>query len=359
MRNPSASPLLQGGLGAPETPHAADAWPGLLASALIEAIGRHLDARLAAFALDGLVCWPSGELSAGALATVRGAAGAVERERRPVVLRRRTPSVMAAPLLGRRGWLGALVVVTSDAVAAGAPSRIEALARQAAAALENASLPGRGEQPPGRLSVVLVDAHTIVRQGLRSLLEREGATVVGEAGSAPAALDVIELSQPDVALLDLELSQAGPGEGLDLCGRVSERFPRVGVVVLTAVRDHALVLEALRRGARGYVVKDVDLVGLVSVVRAVKRGESGFDSHSAAAIVRSVAGGAVGRRPGLSGRELEVVRLVARGRTNREIGAACFISESTVKFHIRHAMAKLGAHHRTEIVYAAGRLGLI
>ena len=358
MWNPSASPLLHGGLGAPEISRADQTWPTLLASALIEAIARQLGARVAAFSLDGLVCCASRELSPADLATVQEATTAVERQRGPVVLDGPgPPAVVAAPLPARHGSLGSLVVVAPDADAV---PRVEALARRAAAALESAGLPEHDEQPcAGLVRVVLVDDHTIVREGLRSLLERQGARVVGDAGGAAAALEVIQRTQPDIVLLDLELSHAGPREGLELCGQISERFPAVGVVVLTAFRDQALVVEALRRGARGYLVKDVDVAGLLGVIRAVIRGESGFDAHSAAAVVRSVAAGPRARRPELSCRELEFVRRLASGRTNREIGEACFISESTVKFHVRQAMAKLGARHRTEVVYAAGRLGLI
>ncbi|HXM55018.1 MAG TPA: response regulator transcription factor [Candidatus Dormibacteraeota bacterium] len=356
-----------------------------MATALAEAIARHLGAQLAVFSLDGLVCWPSGELSSGTLSTVRQAATAVARARRPVVLDGHAPpAVVAAPLPTRDGSLGSLVVVTPDSDGGGTVPRVEALARQAAAALENALQFERGEQqrfrressegvprqetdgrprrpagaPQEQVNVVVVDDHTIVREGLRSLLEEAGARVVGEAGSAADALEVIGRSQPDVVLLELTLSRTGPREGLELCRHISERFPAVRVVVLTAFQDQALVLDALRRGARGYVAKDIDAAGLVNVIRAVQRGESGLDSHSASAVVRSVVAGTDAHRE-LSPRELEVLRLVAGGRTNREIGEECFISESTVKFHVRHVMTKLGVRHRAEVVYAAGRLGLI
>jgi two-component system, NarL family, response regulator DevR len=359
MRSGTASPRHDGGLIPPLISPDTGGWPRLLASGLVEAIARHLGARLAALSLDGLVWWPPYELSSGALRIVQEAATAVERERGPVVLDGRPPApVVAVPLSAGEGRPGSLVVLAPHAGARGAVPGVQALARQAAAALEHARLVDQDRMLQEPVTVVVVDDHTIVREGLRSILEGAGASVVGEAGSAAAALDVIGRSEPDVVLLELKLGRAGPGEGLELCGRINERFPAVGVVVLTASEDQTLVLDALRRGARGYVVKDVDVAGLVDVIRAVKRGESGFDSHSAAAVVRSVASGA-DARPELSARELEVVRLVATGRTNRQIGEACFISESTVKFHVRHVMAKLGARRRAEVVCAAGRLGLL
>jgi DNA-binding NarL/FixJ family response regulator len=371
MWRASGWPCPGGGLGPPEISAAASAWPKLLAAALTEAIARHLGAELAALATDRLVCWPPCELSSDALATVHEAATAAARERGPVVLDTHSPpTIVAAPLQAGSAApspLGSLVVVTSASGTRGMVRWVERLAGQAAAALENARLFDLGQPPHrhghrelhDRVSVVVVDRHRIVREGLRSVLETEGASVVGEAGSAAMAHEVVRRSQPDVLLLDLELSEAGPREGLELCARISEQFPAVGVVVLVAFPNQALVLDALRRGARGCVEKDVDVAALAGVIRAVRSGESGFDSRTASAVVRSLTADVDARRPALSARELEVIRLVARGRTNRQIGQACFISESTVKYHVRHVMAKLDARHRTEVVYVAGRLGLI
>lgn len=213
-------------------------------------------------------------------------------------------------------------------------------------------------EPPG-VRVVIVDDHTIVREGLRAVLELEpDVEVVGEAATAETALGVVGEHRPDVVLLDLRLSEDRPAEGLDLCAAITRAFPEVGVVVLTSFHDQALVVDALRRGARGYVLKDVDVVDLVKIIRAVHRGESGLDTRSATLVVRSLSG-AGPTRPPLTSRELEIVRLLAKGLTNREIGQASFISESTVKFHLRNVMTKLQVRHRAEVVYAATRLGLL
>lgn len=296
---------------------------------------------------------------------------AATREGGPVVIDAHPPAtIVAAPLqtdTAAPSRLGSLVVVTPASGTRGMVQSVERLADQAAAALENARLFDLGQpahrhergELRDRVRVVIAGRHRIVREGMRSVLETEGASVVGEAGSAAAAHEEVRRSQPDVLLLDLELGEAGPGEGLDLCARITEQFPAVGVVALVAFPNQALVLDALRRGARGCVQKDVDVAGLTGVIRAVRSGESGFDSRTASAVVRSLSADVDTRRPALSAREREVVRLVARGRTNRQIGQVCFISESTVKYHVRHVMAKLGACNRTEVVYAAGRLGLI
>lgn len=218
---------------------------------------------------------------------------------------------------------------------------------------------GDGVDAPASIRIVVVDDHTIVREGLKSVLELEAdVVVVGEAATPEAALRAVGEHRPDVVVLDLKLSDDRPAEGLELCTEIVRGFPEVGVVVLTTFHDQGLVLDALRRGARGYVLKDVDVVDLVKIIRAVHRGESGFDTRSAALVVRSLAG-----RPEVSSRltsrEIEIVRLLARGLTNREIGRASFISESTVKFHLRNIMGKLQVHHRAEVVYAATKLGLL
>jgi two-component system response regulator DevR len=199
-----------------------------------------------------------------------------------------------------------------------------------------------------RIRVVIVDDHTIVREGLRSILELEqDIAVVGHAGSPAEALATVAAAQPDVVLLDLKLDEDGPVTGLTLCGDIVSRHPGMGVVVLTTFHDQALVMAALRRGAKGYVLKDVDVVDLLRIIRGVRAGslmvhvESEQDS------------------PRLTRRELEIVRLLARGLTNREIGKATLISDSTVKFHVRGIMRKLAVHHRAEVVYAATKLGIL
>jgi DNA-binding NarL/FixJ family response regulator len=209
--------------------------------------------------------------------------------------------------------------------------------------------------------VVIVDDHAIVRRGLRSMLELEqDIAVVGEAGGSAEALRTVERTRPEVVLLDLKLSPDADSEGLDVCSRIIERRPGTGVIVLSTFLDERLVAEALQRGAQAYVLKDVDLGELVRIIRAVARGESGFDSRTAA-VVRALAAGtrAEDDRAALTRREREVVSLIAEGLTNREIGQAIFVSESTVKFHLRNVMRKLDVHHRAEVAYAASRLGLL
>jgi two-component system response regulator DevR len=210
------------------------------------------------------------------------------------------------------------------------------------------------------IRILVVDDHTIVRQGLRSILELEpDFTVVGEAADADAAIADTAQLRPDVVLLDLKLSDSAPAEGLDVCATLRDQQPAVRIVVLTTFLDKKLLVGALQRGASGYVLKDVDAVELARIIRTVHRGESGFDGRSARLVVRSLTGQPAAPARLLSERELEVVRLVARGATNVQAARDLFVSESTVKYHLRLAMRKVGAKDRTELVYRAGAQGLL
>jgi two-component system, NarL family, response regulator DevR len=210
------------------------------------------------------------------------------------------------------------------------------------------------------IRILVVDDHTIVRQGLRSILELEpDFTVVGEAADADAAIADTAQLRPDVVLLDLKLSDSAPAEGLDVCATLRDQQPAVRIVVLTTFLDKKLLVGALQRGASGYVLKDVDAVELARIIRTVHRGESGFDGRSARLMVRSLTGQLAAPARLLSERELEVVRLVARGATNVQAARDLFVSESTVKYHLRLAMRKVGAKDRTELVYRAGAQGLL
>ena len=223
----------------------------------------------------------------------------------------------------------------------------------------NAGAAPAGDAPAsGAVRIVLVDDHAIVRQGLRAVLEREtDLGVVGEASSADEALAVVQRSRPEVVLLDLKLSPGEDSEGLALCEELTRRDGSLGVLVLTTFLEDKLVVEALRRGARGYVVKDVDTTELVRSIRAVARDETAFDSRSAAAMAHSISQRE--SSPELTSRELRVLELLARGLSNREIGGQLYISETTAKFHVRNLMRKLSVSSRAEAVYAASKSGLI
>jgi DNA-binding NarL/FixJ family response regulator len=217
----------------------------------------------------------------------------------------------------------------------------------------------RASDPPTQ--VLLVDDHAIVRRGLRSILELEpDITVVAEADGRTEALRALETVEPDVILLDLKLSRDHDTEGLDLCSEILARRAESQVVILSTFLDENLLDQSLRRGARAYVLKEVDVVELVRIIRAVSRGESGFDARSAALVRTLVAhDGARDPEPEFTEREQQVIGLLAAGLTNREIGSKLYVSESTAKFHVHNVMRKLGVRRRAEVAYAAGKRGLI
>ena len=216
--------------------------------------------------------------------------------------------------------------------------------------------------PATEIRIVIVDDHSIVRQGLRAMLDREpGLRVVGEAAAPGSAMAMVAQARPDVVLLDLRLSPGSHCDGLSLCSALTERFPASRVLVLTTFADEWLILDAIKHGAKGYLVKDVDLTELVRAVRAVHRSESAFDPRSASVVVRWAHGkrGAGAPAPQLTPREREILGLLARGLSNGAIGKRLYISATTVKFHVGNVLRKLGATRRAEAVYAASKIGLI
>ncbi|WP_299052643.1 response regulator transcription factor [uncultured Nocardioides sp.] len=212
----------------------------------------------------------------------------------------------------------------------------------------------------GEIGIMLVDDHAIVRQGLRSILERErDLRVLAEASTAAEAATVVARVEPDVVLLDLKLSTTSDSEGLTLCAQLVAEHPDLAVLVLTTFLDEKLVLSAVRAGAKGYVVKDVDTSGLVRAIRDVSRGGSAFDARSAAAMVRGLNAPEPEQHQHLTDREREVLALLARGLSNRAIGERLYISETTAKFHVGNILRKLGVSRRAEAVYEATKLGVI
>ena len=210
------------------------------------------------------------------------------------------------------------------------------------------------------IDLVLVDDHAVVRQGLRSVLERApDVRVVGEAATPDQAMQVVADTKPSLVLLDLKLSSAPGLEGLDLCARLTSAHPGLAVLVLTTALEDQLVVTALRNGAKGYVVKEVDTSELLRAIRAVDQGENAFDPRSSSAMVRGLTAADVPGGTPLTQRELEVLRLLARGLSNRDISQRLFIAETTVKFHVANIMRKLEVTRRSEAVYVASQLGAI
>ncbi|WP_026874544.1 response regulator [Jiangella gansuensis] len=210
--------------------------------------------------------------------------------------------------------------------------------------------------------VAVVDDQTLVRQGIRSLLDVAGIEVVGEADDGGAALDIIDETEPDVVLLDLRMPRH---DGIWTLEQLRERGADVPVLVLTTFDDDTLVLDALRAGARGYLLKDVTLEQLTRAVEALAAGGTLIAPSITDRLLRAIRSGpspvGVDAPPvqDLTERELEVLRLVAEGYSNREIAGALFLAEGTVKNHVSTILLKLGARDRTNAVLRALHEGIL
>ncbi|HZB08650.1 MAG TPA: response regulator transcription factor [Rubrobacter sp.] len=211
------------------------------------------------------------------------------------------------------------------------------------------------------IRVLLVDDQILMRRGLRKLLEVEdGIEVVGEAADGVEALQIIAEMRPDVALVDARMPKM---DGIELIKRLSEEHRRVAAIVLTTFDDDEYVFGGLRAGAKGYLLKDTSPEELVSGIEKASRGETVLGGQIAARVVSELRQRTDSAerppRPGdeiLSGREVEVARLVGAGATNREIAHRLYISEGTAKNHISKILRKLGLRDRTQLaLYAVER----
>ena len=211
-------------------------------------------------------------------------------------------------------------------------------------------------------SVVVVDDQTLVRQGIRSLLTLAEIEVVGEAADGEEALAVIADRAPDVVLLDLRMPHR---DGLWTLRQLADQGSMVPVLVLTTFDDDTLLLDALRAGARGYLLKDVTLEQLASAVRTLADGGTLVAPSITDRLLRAIRSGpspaGADARPvqPLTSRETEVLRLVAEGCSNREIAGILHLAEGTVKNHVSTLLTKLSARDRTNAVLRALHEGLL
>ena len=214
---------------------------------------------------------------------------------------------------------------------------------------------GRGAGPrPAQGRVVLVDDHVMLREGLRLLLNRIGLQVVGAAGDAAAAYELVRTTHPDVVVVDLVLGD-GP-TGAALARRLSREDPELGIVVYTGLEGRRELSEALDCGARGFALKAGSPGELLRAVRVVASGGTYVDPRLPPLVLgRSK----TERIPALSSREREILDLLARGLTGEEIARQLFLSPETVRTHVRNAMAKLDARTRVHAITIALRQGEI
>jgi DNA-binding NarL/FixJ family response regulator len=217
------------------------------------------------------------------------------------------------------------------------------------------------------IRVLLVDDQTLIRQGIQTLLELESdLEVVGMAGNGREALALVEQLRPDVVLMDIRMPVM---DGVAAAHELRVRFPQVAVVFLTTFDDDEYVFEGLRAGARGYLLKDVNSEELARAVRAVAAGQALIQPSVASKVVAEFARmgspGRAGFTPrdellgALTDRELDVLRGLAAGLSNREIAASLVITEGTVKNHVSSLLGKLDVRDRTQAVLKAQQLKLI
>jgi DNA-binding NarL/FixJ family response regulator len=204
------------------------------------------------------------------------------------------------------------------------------------------------------IRVLIVDDHPVVRDGLRGMFSGDPEfDVLGEAANGRDAVDRAEVLRPDVVLMDLRMPEM---DGVTAIRQMAERGVDARVLVLTTYDTEADVLPAIEAGATGYLLKDVPSDELRRAVRAAARGESVLSPAVATRLLGEVRQPA---REALSQRELEVLRLIALGSSNREAAARLFISEATVKTHLLHLYAKLGVRDRAAAVAVAFERGLL
>lgn len=208
--------------------------------------------------------------------------------------------------------------------------------------------------------IVIVDDHVIVRQGLKTALEVDPQlAVIGEAESGEAAVQIAAKLQPDVLLLDLVMPGIG---GVETCRQIKRVSPQTHVVVLTSYHDDHYIFPALQAGALSYVLKDVSISELISVIRKAARGEAVLHSQIVSRVVQERRG-AREEVPNifkeLSEREMEVLRLIAAGFSNATIAEKLVISEKTVKVHVSNILSKLHLLDRTKAAVLAWQQGLV
>ncbi len=220
-------------------------------------------------------------------------------------------------------------------------------------------------QPNRRIRILLVDDQTMFREGLRTLLSvQPDFQVVGEAENGEQALEKAASLKPEVVLMDLRMPIM---DGVTATRRLNTMYPSCRVIVLTTFDDDENVFEGLRAGALGYLLKDAPSEKLFEAIRAAARGESFLQPSVAAKVVAEftrLARQAPSRQEqepveALSERELDVLRLLASGASNREIAAHLVLAEGTVKNHVTNILAKLGVNDRTQAALKARDLGLV
>jgi DNA-binding NarL/FixJ family response regulator len=209
------------------------------------------------------------------------------------------------------------------------------------------------------MRVLVADDHALFRDGIVSLLEAAGFDVVGQVGDGRAAVDAALRLHPDLVLLDINMPQMS---GLEALRLIKKELPETQVVMLTVSDDDAHLFEAIESGAMGYLLKNLTTDAFFEMLDGLRRGEAAMSRQVTARLMKGFADLSRQRSElveSLSEREIEVLRLVAEGLSNKAVAQSLSISENTVKYHMRNILQKLGAQNRTEAVTHAIRAGLL
>ena len=220
------------------------------------------------------------------------------------------------------------------------PKKIETTARKSAE-----------RSPKGRIRILIADDHALILEGLAATIGRQDdMTVVAKAANGREAVELWKERRPDVALVDLRMPE---GNGVTVIRQIRDLDGSARIIIQTTYDTDEEIYQAIKAGAKGYLLKDAPLDELLDSIRKVHAGETCIPPALGAKLASRMSGEA------LTNREIDVLRLLARGRSNKEIGSDLFVSETTVKTHVRSIFTKLNVMSRTEAIGAANKRGLI
>ncbi|MFQ5857864.1 MAG: response regulator [Anaerolineae bacterium] len=209
------------------------------------------------------------------------------------------------------------------------------------------------------MRVLVADDHSLFRDGIVSLLEAAGFDVVGQAGDGRVAVEMALRLRPDLVLMDITMPQM---TGLEALRLIKAELQETQVVMLTVSDDNADLLEAVKAGAQGYLLKNLNASEFLEMLAGLEHGEAAITRKTAARLIEGFADLSRPRSEpldSLTQREIEILRLVAEGLSNKAIAQALFVSENTVKYHMKNILQKLGVQNRTEAATYALRAGLL
>jgi NarL family two-component system response regulator LiaR len=206
------------------------------------------------------------------------------------------------------------------------------------------------------VKLVIVDDHRVVRSGVKALIETEpGLEVIGEAGDGREAVTKVKAQQPDVVLMDLVMPEM---DGVEATNEITKLSPAPEILILTSFSEEERIIQAIKAGASGYLIKDASPDELVQAIEDVYHGESTLDPKVAGTVLRSVQNEPEDSAEELTNREIEVLELLAEGLPNEDIAEKLYISERTVRSHVSNILGKLDLANRTQAALYAVRNGI-